>query len=62
MRLPIRTCLLSLVLTIGAGCAPEVGSDAWCEKLDKKPKGEWTLEEVGDYAKHCVIRSDDDDG
>jgi hypothetical protein len=57
-----RTVLLSLFLAIGPGCTPEVGSEAWCEKMDETPKGEWTLEEVGDYAKHCVIRSGDDSG
>ena len=42
-----------------AGCAPEVGSKAWCEAMDKKPKGDWTAKEAGDYAKSCVFRSDD---
>lgn len=60
MKLTWRLALLSLVLAMGSGCTPEVGSKAWCEKMDETPKGEWTLEEVGDYAKHCVIRSDDD--
>ena len=62
MNLAAKTLLFSLLLTTGPGCTPEVGSEAWCEKLDKKPKGEWTLEEVGDYAKDCVIRTGDGDG
>ena len=40
-----------------AGCAPEVGSEAWCRKVDEKPKGDWTVNEAGDYAKHCIIRT-----
>lgn len=39
------------------GCSPEVGSEAWCKKLDAKPKGEWTVNEIGDYTKHCIIRT-----
>jgi hypothetical protein len=39
------------------GCAPEVGSEAWCKKMDAKPKGDWTVNEAGDYAKHCIIRT-----
>ena len=39
------------------GCAPEVGSEAWCKKMDEKPKGDWTANEAGDYAKHCIIRT-----
>ena len=32
-----------------------VGSEAWCEKLDQKPKGEWNLDETGNYTKYCVL-------
>ena len=42
-----------------AGCEPEVGSKAWCEAMDKKPKGDWTAKEAGSYTKSCVFRSDD---
>ncbi|HKK16745.1 MAG TPA: DUF3012 domain-containing protein [Gammaproteobacteria bacterium] len=38
------------------GCAPEVGSEAWCKKLSEKPKGEWTANEVSEYAKSCLLR------
>lgn len=58
---PIRMgILLGLLCAAGTGCAPKVGSEAWCEKMDETPKGEWTLEEVGAYAKHCVISSGND--
>ncbi|GHF83601.1 DUF3012 domain-containing protein [Thalassotalea marina] len=51
--------VLSSVLLITA-CAPEVGTKAWCEQLEKKPKGDWTANEAKDYAKHCIFKSDDD--
>ncbi|MBT3557451.1 MAG: DUF3012 domain-containing protein [Rhodospirillales bacterium] len=38
-----------------AACSPEVGSDEWCGDLKEKPKGEWTANEAGDFAKHCVL-------
>jgi hypothetical protein len=38
------------------GCAPEVGSEAWCKKLDEKAKGDWTANELADYTKHCIFR------
>lgn len=44
-----------MVVAALAGCAPEVGSDAWCADMKKKPRGEWTMNETGDYAKHCVF-------
>lgn len=47
--------LLSATLLLTA-CEPEVGTKAWCEMMDKKPKGDWSLNDAGDYAKHCVVR------
>ncbi len=48
---------VAMVLLTGLlGCAPEVGSEAWCKKLDKKPKGDWTANEAGDYTKNCIFR------
>jgi hypothetical protein len=32
-----------------------IGSEAWCENLNGTPKGEWTTQEVADYAKYCVV-------
>jgi hypothetical protein len=45
-----------LLLAALAACAPEVGSDAWCESLDKKAKGDWTANEAKEYAKNCVFK------
>lgn len=47
-----------MALFLLGGCSPEVGSKAWCEDMDEKPKGEWTANEIGDFAKHCMFRSD----
>lgn len=44
----IFICLLS-------ACSPEIGSKDWCADLDEKPKGEWSLNEAGDYTKHCLL-------
>jgi hypothetical protein len=41
-----------------AACAPEVGSDAWCERMEQTPKGDWTANQAADYARHCVFQSD----
>nr|WP_087505140.1 DUF3012 domain-containing protein [Neiella marina] len=45
----LATCLLL------AACAPKVGSEAWCEDMKEKPKGDWTANETADYTKHCVF-------
>ena len=37
-------------------CAPEVGSDEWCAELKKTPQGDWTVDEVTNYAKFCLLK------
>lgn len=46
--------VLACVLLLSA-CEPEVGSKAWCKKMEDKPKGDWTANEAADYAKSCVL-------
>jgi len=49
---------LALALFVSAGlaaCSPEVGSEAWCQDLKEKPKGDWTANEAADFAKHCIL-------
>lgn len=38
------------------GCAPEVGSERWCANLKNKPKGDWSMNEASDFAKHCIFK------
>ncbi|WP_083232868.1 DUF3012 domain-containing protein [Endozoicomonas atrinae] len=45
-----------LVVFLLAGCSPEIGSEAWCNDLKEKPKGDWTANEAADFAKHCVFK------
>ena len=51
-----RLLTLTLALTLLTACAPEVGSKAWCEALQTKPKGDWTANEAADYAKNCLFK------
>ena len=51
-----RIFLLLAAIFLLAACEPEVGSPECCEMMDKKPKGDWKFSEVGDYAKHCVVK------
>ena len=37
-------------------CKPEIGSKAWCENMQAKPKGDWTVNEATDYARHCLLK------
>ncbi|WP_079254046.1 DUF3012 domain-containing protein [Endozoicomonas arenosclerae] len=49
----IPLLLLSVLLS---GCAPEVGSEEWCQALQEKPKGDWSTNDATDYAKHCIFK------
>ena len=55
----LRTQLTKLAaiatLVTLSGCAPEVGSERWCEAMAEKPKGDWTANEALAYAEHCLI-------
>ena len=48
-------CLPILLFSL-SGCAPEVGSKAWCKAMEEKPKGDWSTNEAADYAKSCVFK------
>ena len=56
----VKKLLISLTLFafagVMAGCSPEVGSKAWCEAMDAKPKGDWNANEAADYARHCIFK------
>ena len=56
-----KTLRLLSVLMLSA-CAAEVGSERWCGQMEEKPKGEWTENEGADYARHCIIRVNKDEG
>ena len=43
------------------GCEAEVGSDAWCENMVEKDKGDWTTNEATEFARNCVFKSYDSD-
>jgi len=50
--------LLPLLMALGllTGCAPEVGSQQWCDDLKEKPKNDWTMQEASDFAKNCLFK------
>ena len=53
MRNIVMVILATLCLS---ACAPKVGSPEWCENMDNKDKGDWTVNEAKDYARHCIFR------
>lgn len=38
---------------IAVGCN-QVGSESWCEDLEDKPQGEWSIKDGENYVKHCL--------
>jgi hypothetical protein len=51
-----KVLLLSMLLIQLIACSAEVGSEKWCDNLDAKEKGDWTMNEAKDYAKHCLFK------
>jgi hypothetical protein len=52
MRAVILPGIFVLLLS---ACAPEPGSEAWCKKMDKTPKEDWSMNEAAEYARSCVL-------
>jgi|MGYP001821556497 hypothetical protein len=55
-KLSLITVLFTAVITLSLTGCTKVGSEAWCAKLKNTPKGDWTANEVADFAKHCVFK------
>jgi hypothetical protein len=56
MNSVIKNVALALTLAfLVTGCA-KVGSEAWCNDMKEKPKGDWTANEASDFAKHCLLK------
>jgi|TARA_B100001059_G_scaffold137557_1_gene137795 hypothetical protein len=51
----MKKIALILFLATQLMACTEVGSEAWCTDMKEKPKGDWTANEAGDFAKHCVF-------
>jgi hypothetical protein len=49
---PAMLILLTMWLT---ACAPEVGSERWCENMREKPRGDWTANELVEFGRSCVL-------
>jgi hypothetical protein len=57
MMMNKRLLAVFLMGMVVSACAP-VGSDAWCENMNEKPKGDWTGDEAASYTKYCVLGMD----
>lgn len=51
----IKLFIFLVCFLLISACAPEVGSEKWCQQLKEKSKGDWTANEVADFAKHCIF-------
>ena len=54
-----RALPILIGLIVLAGCAPEVGSERWCEAMRDKPRGDWSTNEALDYTRYCIFNSDE---
>jgi hypothetical protein len=51
-----RIFFLLIVTFSLSACSPEIGSENWCSNMKEKSKGEWTANELSDYARHCAFK------
>ena len=45
---------LFLALSLSA-CAPEVGTEAWCEDMEDKPKADWSTNDAKAFGQYCMF-------
>lgn len=55
MQFLTKSLIAAFMVALLSACSPEVGTDAWCTAMQEKPKGEWSANEAGDFAKHCLL-------
>ncbi len=51
-----KILFLAIVTLQLLACSAEVGSERWCNDLEVKAKGDWTINEAKDYTKHCLFK------
>ncbi len=52
------TGLLAVIIfstSLLTACDVVPGSEAWCDKMEKKDKTTWSMEDAQTYAEKCVI-------
>jgi len=60
MRKPGLILSILLLALLQSACAPEVGSDEWCQDMVDKPKGDWTTNEATEFARSCIFKTYED--
>jgi hypothetical protein len=59
-RISIVTVTFVIAAFSAAACAPEVGSERWCNAMRDKPRGDWSANEALDFTRHCLLSSEDE--
>ena len=60
MKRSVKKCFLLLTGFLLLTSCAKVGSPAWCKNMEEKPKGDWTVNEAGDYTRYCLVGIDAD--
>jgi len=56
MKKVVQGILVIVIGVVLSACSPKVGSPEWCAAMKKKPSGDWTANETGDFATHCLFK------
>ena len=51
----MKFLVLASTALLLAACSAEPGSEKWCAQKEEQSKSEWSVADVGTYAKNCVI-------
>ena len=47
--------IIAILIGLMLVACDKVGSQAWCDKLERKSTDNWTVDELKDHTKYCVL-------
>jgi hypothetical protein len=56
----VRLTCMGACLSALCACAPEVGSERWCEVMQDRPRGDWSTNDALDYTRYCIFDRNDE--
>ena len=53
----MKLLIAAIAIIILSACSADPGSEAWCNTMQEKSKGDWTADDTMTYGKHCLLYS-----
>lgn len=51
----LRNVAVATLAIVSGSCAPEIGTERWCQQFAGTPKAEWTSDDIRGFVGYCVV-------